>query len=637
MECVLEIIKLDNEECLAQHAAHAVRLVSDPAFFVSVPDKQKHKFKVTLSSMLNSKNGYTCAVAGLLAAFAFTDWSIILTHARPWLQSLVGLLNRPDATPWPAAIRALTVLYMRAAGKPELTRELGGAKLSEFIKILVTRLETIPSAVLPSLAVVLQLYPAACRAHLNRIIAKLVQLAFSQEPQACEAIVAAILAARNPEANWRNFVTELLSDIKTFLESATDAQKLHYAPSAVGPDNHATDIQVLFEILTSCVTFKKVIACKLPAAVLLDTLAQCLSSNDPNFILPALRFISKTKYELNALLILNFSKFLALMIDVASQNRATAFEAARAVSSLIDSNGWIDPKHNVLVARLIQRVFRSLEPVSLDKYVAAGLPDYVNDPSSFECTMSQKAFDMAAALFASVVKAADSLPSSVRYEIERFFLKHKGPGLRTCVLYPDKFSILPIVISQNGTDGYEALVHPRFPPLGVYNNQDIPKNPEMGASFAATQKQVLQPSEIPISVAAGIDALARARFDLGLNHKDSIQEHEKRKLPSDENLVQSEMRANKSLESVEPVPKVDEDSEFRNISHLLKPIEVKIPSESPRTTTEHQPASVASSETSHGSLQPRDKRAKIETDFLEVASPASDADFEIPEIIMDSD
>lgn len=435
MDRVLELLMDESPSSLR---AAAKLLTVD--VLASSKEPSKHKLKTKISSLLKS-SGSKRAYGAVLARLALRDWSIVKSHGGSWVVIMLHTLDLPDRVCWKPVTRTLADLFVSVQGKPDLVREVGGgSKIADFLKRLVTTLPV--TRLYAAAAQMLQSYPTQSRPYINKLLPVLHGRA------AAEAIASTCVSEKQSVDIWQTRVTDLMAKIEASFEDE------------LALENH-------IELLASHIQISPRIRAKVPAHRLTALLLKMLGALKPTVARLACSFICETAPLLAPFYIQLFDEIVYRAAECMELGLRPAIEAVRVVHMLVSRLGWVSEKYAQLFIRLQKRVLRMLD--SRDTALGAeGLADYVQNPAAFAvASLTGAEIHTLVSYLTCVVVNVPGIPQSLRVQTDQVILQLGQPGdIVQATLYPAKYSILPLAIEQIPTlTGFQALVHPRFPPL----------------------------------------------------------------------------------------------------------------------------------------------------------------------------
>ncbi|PRT54883.1 hypothetical protein B9G98_02503 [Wickerhamiella sorbophila] len=488
MASLERIVDILNGEILPETARYVLSAVSSGDLLKDAPDGAKHKLKVKISSMLKSSGLERALGAHLARAAISVDWSVIRSHGGSWAGILIHVLDLPDAVCWGPAIQFMSALTTLIHGKQELIREVTNAKVSDFIKRLVVMLEKCPEHALEAFAVLLQLYPGACRAYASKVRDRAMHYLTTRHWRiACKVLSALCWVEKSPAAAWREAVLDVLSNLSILL---TKEEKGKYF--AATSFKSASELK-LWHLLSLFIGGPKPANVKLPASKLADLLDRSFRSLDPDTLECIYTFFvdSKVYNNLESLYIRQFDMLLHHFVEAVQLNRTMALKYGRCAGLLIGSI-WVPKKYNVTISRLVKYVLAAAAdstPIGVE-----GLSDYVSHPDAFQRVSAEELIEHTSELLQAIILNVNGLNNSTRSEIDSYFISTGRKGLNTAALYPGKYSILPIALNV-GVEGLECLIHPRFPPLAG-QSATIEKDEDNDDEPVPTTKMIIEPITI---------------------------------------------------------------------------------------------------------------------------------------------
>lgn len=478
----IELLSPDNEPHFSSVALIAIRTLDHEAL-ASATDPMKHRLKVRISALLKltgTSRAFGCVLARRMVE---TDWSAISSHGKSWLVSLLHILDLPDEVCWLPAARTIVVLFDRIHGKPEFSREMGGSKVTEFAKKLVKLCDK-GVDVTAAITRLLELYPTQCRPSLSSFRGYLRGSLLKWPQDASRGLAAVVCAEKNSIPSWQQALSDTVGDISNL----SNSQELKFLPKGT-EEQQWNAIFVLFEHL---IRFSPT---KIPTSTIVDTTLRTLETFNPSACVPAMNFLVATMaivpWELAQL-----DRTLQCVSECAKMSYNGAKSALRVFSVFLAGPlSWMPAKYNKLVSRLVNRGFEVLES-NRSPVGATGLADFVKSPKDFIENFDPDLSRILARFLETVIIGSCEIPLKLRFKIDRFLLTQGGQELNSAVLYPGKFSVLPLALSKSGLKGYECLVHPRFPPLP---SEPTPSSIEAGNE----SNELVQSDFIPVEEPAG--------------------------------------------------------------------------------------------------------------------------------------
>lgn len=472
---------------------YALSTIASGDLLKTSPEGSKHKLKVKISSLLKSSGTERAYGAQLARAAIGVDWSFIKSHGNSWATILIHVLDLPDPVGWGPAIQFLSTLTTLIYGKQELIREVTNAKISDFIKRLVVMLDKAPGPALDAFAVLLQLYPGACRAYASKVRDKAVVLLHSTHwKSSCAVIGALSWLEKNAASVWRETMVDVLANL-TGLIDGTGGGKF-FTEKAFKP---AAEEKLWFLLAVLCGSSKPV-AVKLPATKLATLLDKVLRTLDVDSLEHVHKFLVDPKVYvcLESFYIRHFEMLLHHFVEAAQLSTTLALKFAKCASLLIGST-WVSPKYNSQISRLVKYVLAALDS---KPWGVEGLSDYVSHPEAFVRQPAADLCDNVDELLQAIILNVSGLKNATRAEIDSYFVSTGRKGLNAAALYPGKFSILPIALNI-GVEGLECLIHPRFPPLPGQSatlNKDEDAETEVPTARMIIEPIAIASKEIPV-------------------------------------------------------------------------------------------------------------------------------------------
>lgn len=418
MNLALELLKNDT---LADRQ-EAARCLT-PLAFRDSKDQAKHKVAVQVSSMLKSQ-GVERACGATFARLCFADWSIVKSHGSSWANIMLHALDLPDRICWAPCVNALAVLYTKIHGKAELSREIGGSRVGEFVKRLLKLVPEIHCQ--DAVATMLELYPTQCRPYLNKL-----------EPLLRGRALANLCISEKQQAQvWEARVLRALE---------------------------ADELVLVAEYLEVAAIIKA----KVPARPIYDKFFSLLSSLQPGPALNALQFFAASFKHLRSAYLQKFDQLVYQMAECVDMGSDVAVAALGALRLLVRAVGWTSKGYTAVFCDTIRKALTLLKRREVT-VSANGLADFTQNPGAFSQQLySRQTVSDVVQFLVDLSTAVPSIPQSLRVQMDRVVL---DLGTREQVvqisLYPGKFSVLPLAVRKLSTlAGLEALVHPRLPPL----------------------------------------------------------------------------------------------------------------------------------------------------------------------------
>lgn len=436
MDRVLEVLGKDSTDAVAV----AVTLVS-PHLLESTQEQPKHKFKTKVSALLKS-SGQTRAYGAVLARKALADWSIVKSHGGAWAAIMLHVLDLPDEVCWAPVTKTLTYLFGKVHGKSELSREIAGSKIGEFMKRLV---KTLPSThAVYAAREMLRLYPTQCRPTLNKLEPVLRAVDPSSMAYLC-------LAEKQGAEIWAQRVGEHIALLN-------EHQKLDEIELA-------SNLRALHEYIIVAAA----VNAKIPVQPLIAVVLKLLSAFKPAASQFTCEFIRRTFPYLKVLYIEQFERLVFALGDCLEMGTQEAVDSIEVITMLTSALGWVPENYHQLYTRLTKRTLHlfTREGTSM---CAQGIADFVQSPSAFTTpTLNDRRREVLLAFLTAVIFYAPGIPQSCRTQVDRIILSEgSSQQIALAALYPAKYSILPLAIERlPELGGLETLVHPRFPPLNT--------------------------------------------------------------------------------------------------------------------------------------------------------------------------
>lgn len=436
MDRVLEVLRDDSTNSFTM----AIGLVT-PCLLESTPEQSKHRFKTKISSLLKS-SGNARAYGAVLARKALSDWSIVKSHGNAWVAIMLHALDLPDEVCWAPITKTLTYLFGKVHGKAELSREIAGSNIGEFMQHLVN---TLPSTrAVYAAKEMLRLYPTRCRPCLNKL-----------EPvlQAIDPSTLAYLCISEKQGVeiWNQRFTEHIALL-------TDHQKL-------------TEIELSNNLrsLREYITVAAAVHAKISVQPLTAVILKLLSSLKSAAVQCTCEFIKSTFPYLKILYTEQFEPLVFALGDCTEMGIQEAVNSIGVITLLTKVSGWIPEIYCKLYTRLTKRVLNIITKEGT-LMCAQGLADYVQNPGAFFTPVLNKLRrEVLLEFLSAVIVHVPGIPQSCRSQVDQIILSQGTPDQITlAALYPSKYSILPLAIDQiPNLSGLETLVHPRFPPLST--------------------------------------------------------------------------------------------------------------------------------------------------------------------------
>ena len=538
----------------------------------------KHKLKTKVSSMLKSQ-GKERATGAVIARLCLEDWSIIKSHGSVWGNIMLHALDLPDTISWKPCIRTLTALYVKVHGKADLSRDIAGQHIGDYMKRLTNLSSKIDCS--DAITTMLELYPTQCRKYLNEL-AKVTK---------GETLAYMCFSERKQQEEWQKRFSKTLNE---------------------------GDLDLLYDYLKVA----SLIDAFVPSESLFARIFEQLASLKPGESLRALNFISNSFHFIGPIY---KAKFDALVFQIAECLDLGIDEASASVvvlDKLVRSVGCISQNYTSVFSLVTKKVLNLLSKRSIATG-ASGLADYVQNPEIF----SQPAYsDTILKTFLQFLEAVcvhvPHIPQSLRVQIDKYVLELGDQSeVLQLTLYPGKFSILPLAINQNRLlKGLETLVHPRLPPPTLSYERHL--SLEQEAQREVELEFQKQDEEAMIEDLEAVNETLDTKDDQeSLNN---IADQEK-SMNNDSEIV---LPTKKPI----PIPKPDsfESSEFGSLTENTRQLELEIPP-GKRLKVDEKVEDISSV-----IVQQEEKDNYAQLDEQE-EDMDSDDDLIIPSLVMDSD
>lgn len=489
VERAVELLSPDSEPNYRSIAIYVVHNVDREALACS-NDPLKHKLKVRVSALLKStgqKRAFGCVIARKMLE---NDWSVVNSHGKSWLLLALHILELPDEVCWLPAIRLITTLFRRIHGKPEFSRDMGGSKVTDFAKKLVL-LGDKGFDVAEPITGLLELYPSQCRPSLSAFKSIFKKCILMRPKVSAKGLAAAACAEKASIPVWNQELNEILRDITNKCKGSDPS----FIPNGIEEQQWIA----LFALVENYVRFSPT---KIPSSPIVDATLTTLETFSPIACIPAMNFMVSTMGVIPWEHV-SLDRTLQSVYECAKMSYEAATSAIEVYTAFMaDSLSWIPSKYYKLVSRLVSRGFEIMETYR-DPLGVNGLADFVKSPKDFYEDADSNFEKTLTRFFETVILSGCDLPIKLRFKMDQLLLARECLELRTAVLYPEKFSVLPMAVSRGCLKGYESLVHPRFPPLptapydigtvdaenNVTETADIPKDETAASSLEASGQE----------------------------------------------------------------------------------------------------------------------------------------------------
>lgn len=416
-----------------------------PTLLNSLDEPSKHKIKTKISSLLKS-NGSVRAVGCVLARQCFADWSIIKSHGSSWATIMLHILDLPDKVGHKPAVLTLYTLFMKIHGKTDLSREIGGSNVGEFMKRVLKHIDQLKEYDL--VASMFQKYPTQCRPYINKF-----EPLLSSE----SASLARASLCCSEKSTTEVFNTKLRSEIESRNWDGICAY-LQVAP---------------------------IIRAKIPGSELVKLIGSEISSLKPVYVKKAYDFTLLNHEQLSQALLKHFDSLVFQISETLDMDTEICLKGIKLLDILLNLGGWITSNYVPLFSRVVRKVLKIGSSSGL-VVGAVGLADFVQNPQNFVVQQLNAEDNVAVCeLLVSVALNLPTIPQSLRVQVDKFVME-KGNDYQASklTLYPGKYSILPLYLQKYDMKFVEGVVHPRFPPLQVSQGhleylQDSIEEPEV--------------------------------------------------------------------------------------------------------------------------------------------------------------
>lgn len=476
MDRILELLSTETSNDFLE----ASKLLSREVLATS-SEQSKHKLKTRISALLKS-SGPTRAYGALLARLALKDWSIVKSHGSSWAIIMLHVLDLPDQVCWAPVTKTLCALFKKVHGKSDLSRDIAGSKIGDFMKRLVN---TVPvTEDYNTVSEMLTFYPTQCRPYLNKLGPV---LASQSDASAMYALACLCISEKQGADIWKERVNDLLPTIK--------------------PSESETAIRSRMNLLQSYLRVAPIIRVAVPVNSIIDkVILKLVTSLKPVAVKAALDFLIHTSSLLKSAYLQKFDSILYPVAEVIDMGKTEAIAALNVLTMLMDLAGWVPESYAKVFSRATKKALNLWENRFISNNAAEGLADYVQQASSFTASnLSPNDGKILLEFITTVAVRTTGIPQSLRIRIDKIIVnKGTRAQINLVTLYPGKNSILPLSIQEiPQLDGMECLVHPRFPPLNTskhvleftQNSGEPDDEPEMKNDGFAVPEQETKPTE----------------------------------------------------------------------------------------------------------------------------------------------
>lgn len=440
MDRILELLSTETSNDFVV----ASKLLSREVLAAS-PEQSKHKLKTRISALLKS-SGPTRAYGAVLARLALKDWSIVKSHGSSWAIIMLHALDLPDQVCWAPITKTLCELFKKVHGKSDLSRDISGSKIGDFMKRLVNTVQVTEDY--NAVSEILTLYPTQCRPYINKLEPV---LASQLNSNASYALACLCISEKQGADIWKERVAELIQTIK--------------------PTESEVAIRSRMNLLHSYLRVAPIVRVAVPASNIINkVILKLVASLKPAAVKIALDFIIDTSYLLRSAYLQKFDNILYGVSEVIDMGKTEAVAAFNVLTVLMELAGWVPESYAKVFIRATKSSIALWDNRFNSKNAAEGLADYVQHASSFtESNLSPSDGRILLDFITAVAVRATGIPQSLRIRIDKIIVnKGNSSQINLITLYPGKNSILPLSIKRKPTlEGMECLIHPRFPPLNT--------------------------------------------------------------------------------------------------------------------------------------------------------------------------
>lgn len=431
LDSILSLVNKNPDDF--QHIAFTlISQIEQQKLLDSAHESLRHKFTVKISALLKGK-GPQRAFGAYLASVAVKNPHILQSHAKTWFPILLHVLELPDPTAWPAVICALRSLFNECSKNQAILREIGGpSKVGDFAKRLAAILPNAAPQVLKAIQQLCAQFPGPMRMQEPKLTAKLDALVDSQyRREVYRAKSSLVLVDKAPQAIWRQRVVSLLSSLEKIPDGLIYKWMYQWQ-----------ELAAYFSIRPAKV--------KVPVSKLVALVGKTLRYNGSDVCLCGLEFILATP-DLAVVWAREFDNYIYHMVEASNLGHSVALKCIECTTLLLRTLKRVPAPY----LKALKSLYKKATGSSTSK-LSKGLKDVLSeDPPAPEVSAFAEA----------ILFSVEGIPQSFRIELEALLLRAGGSELRTAVLYPGRYSVLPMAVNKWGLHGYEALVHPRFPAL----------------------------------------------------------------------------------------------------------------------------------------------------------------------------